>query len=216
MVVGMDCETEGLKPGPVPYVVALWDTRCGKAATFLDNGTDESSVLEATLAMKNARELCTFNGTQFDFKMMAASCTHLSDKRDLARLALEHTDIMLQFACSTGYYGSLDSFAGATLGAKKIGCGADVNEDWKAGKRQEVADYCADDARLTGLLYDHGRGKGYLLRTPKSKPDKVSRWALGADLWQPAHVCLRNPKRATFMEDPPDVGGMGDWALEYL
>ena len=148
--------------------------------------------------------------------MLAAACSHHSDKRALARLALTHVDIMLQFACANGYFSSLDSFAGPTLKTKKIGSGSTVKEDWEAGKCQEVADYCADDARLTALLYDHGSSFGYLLRTPKNKPDVVRRWALGIDLWQPALQCLKNPTKATFMDNPPDVGGMADWTLKYF
>lgn len=216
MSVGMDCETEGLDEGPLPYVIALYDTRSNTPSTFLSDGKTDSHILQALLAMQNVPVLCTFNGTQFDFRMCAAACTHLSDQKALARLALEHVDIMLQFACQNGYFSSLDSFAGPTLGHKKIGSGATVKDDWAAGKHQEVAEYCADDARLTALLYDHGSARGRLLRTPKSKPDVVRTWALGAKLWQPAVECLKKPKRATFMDDPPDVGGMADWVLRYL
>ena len=216
MTVGMDCETEGLDEGPLPYVIALWDTVANRPMTFLSDGKTDKHILEATLTMENCRELTTFNGTQFDFRMLAAGCSHDADKQRLARLALNHVDIMLQFACANGYFSSLDSFAGPTLGAKKIGCGADVKEDWAAGKHQEVADYCADDARLTALLYDHGKAKGFLLRTPKSKPDVVRRWGLDVNLWKNAVTCLKKPKRATFMDDPPNVGGMADWVLRYL
>ena len=216
MVVGMDCETEGLDEGPLPYVVALWDTRANAAAKFMSDGKTDKHILEATLAMENSPELTTFNGTQFDFRMLAAACSHSSDQKRLATMALEHVDIMLQFACANGYFSSLDSFAGPTLGHKKIGSGATVKDDWAAGKHDEVADYCADDARLTALLYDHGKTKGYLLRTPKSKPDVVRRWPLAASLWQPAVKNLKRPKTATFMDDPPNVAGMADWVLRYL
>jgi len=215
MSVGMDCETESLKEGPAPYVVALYDSRGNKPSVFVSRG-DESHVLEATLAMENCRDLATFNGTQFDFRMMAACLSNKADQQRLARLALTHTDIMLQFASDTGYFSSLESFAVPTLGAKKIGSGASVREQWEAGKCQEVADYCADDARLTAELYNFGRARGYLLRSPKSKPEVVKRWPLGAELWDCAYKCLQNPATASFMDDPPDVKAMGDWTLQYL
>lgn len=216
MHVGMDCETEGLREGPAPYVVALFDTRSGEPATFLDKG-DDSHLIRSLDAMEmNKDRLCTFNGTQFDFRMIAAACTNRADQRRCAVLALEHVDIMLQYACDKGYFGSLNSFACCTLDAKKIGSGADVREDWAAGKHQEVADYCADDARLTAELMDFGSRNGYLLREPKSRPGTTTRWGLGRSLWQPAAVCLRNPARATFMDDPPNVAAMADWTLQYL
>lgn len=212
----MDCETEGLDEGPLPYVIALYDTRSNTAQKFLSDGRTDAHILQSLLAMQNSPILTTFNGTQFDFRMLAAACSHPSDQKSLARLALTHVDIMLQFATSNGYFSSLDSFAAPTLGHAKTGSGATVKDDWEAGFQTKVADYCADDARLTALLYDHGAAKGYLLRTPKSKPDVQRRWALGVDLWQPAAVCLRNPKKATFMDNPPNVAAMADWTLRHL
>ena len=214
---GMDCETESLESGPPPYVCALYDTRHQRPSHFiLDPADPQAHILRATQAMQNAPNLVSFNGTQFDFRMLAAAVDHPSDKARLARLALSHCDIMLQFACENGYFSSLNSFAVPTLDHPKIGCGADVHEQWQAGKHQEVADYCADDARITAELYNHGAHYGHLLRTPKSKPDAVRRYALPPALWQPAHVCLRNPRQATFMETPPNVAGMADWTLEHL
>ena len=216
MSVGMDCETEGLDAGPLPYVIALFDTRANQATTFLSDNTTDHHIIESIKAMQNTRNLCTFNGTQFDFRMLAAACKHKSDQRALADLALNHFDIMLQFACENGYFSSLSSFVTPTLGRGKIGNGADVKEQWANGEYEAVSDYCADDAKLTAQLFDYGAAKGHILRTPKSKPDVVRRYALPSQLWKPAHVCLRSPQTASFMDNPPDVAGMADWVLEYM
>ena len=59
MSVGMDCETEGLNEGPLPYVVALHDSRANRSQTFISNGKDDTHILESLQAMQNTRNLVT-------------------------------------------------------------------------------------------------------------------------------------------------------------
>ena len=179
MPVGMDCETESLEFGPPPYVVALYDTRDTRGVAFLrEDGDPTAHVLRSLDAMEHSRELCTFNGTAFDFRMLASCLEGDADRKRCARLALEHVDIMLAFAASTGYFSSLESFATATLSRSKIGSGKDVAEQWEGGGRQQVADYCIDDAKITAMLYDHGKSYGRLSRSVRSRPGATATWAL--------------------------------------
>jgi len=219
MVVGFDTETDGLESGDAVHVVALHDSRTNAPRCFTahDDGKTDDHIIRSIDALVAQAAVCSWNGTQFDFRMMAAVAGSAEDKRRCATLALTHTDMMLQFAADKGYYGSLQSFAVPTLGRGKIGQGGDVKADWAAGKRQEVADYCADDAKLTADLYEYGAAHGRLRRAAKTS-NKISVWALGEDLWLPAHRALRAAGTAdtSWMDNPPDVGAAADWAVRLL
>lgn len=219
MVVGFDTETDGLESGDAVHVVALHDSRTNTAECFVarDDRVTDDHIIRATDAIEAQRTVCSWNGTQFDFRMMAAVAAAHADKRRCASLALTHHDMMLQFASDKGYYGSLESFAVPTLGRGKIGNGADVKDDWARGKRQAVADYCADDAKLTADLYEYGAAHGRLRRAAKTS-NKVSVWALGVDIWIPAYKALDNAGNAdtSWMDTPPNVVAAGDWATRLL
>jgi len=57
----------------------------------------------------------------------------------------------------------LDDIAGATLGAKKIGNGADAPKWYQAGQIQKVVNYCADDVALERDLCDFVERYGYVM-----------------------------------------------------
>ena len=214
--VGMDTETAGLEPGSEIYVIALFCTRDSSVHTFVTNGEDDSHIIEATQFMDASKDcICTFNGTSFDFKMMAAATSDARTKKILAKLALTHIDIMLQFACDNGYFSSLASFTQPTLNKGKIGSGGSVEEQWASQKRQEVIDYCADDAKLTADLYLHGANYGRIMRV--SKAGKQSTWVLPLQpVWKAAASCMQNITIATFMDNPPPIHAMADWTLPHI
>ena len=58
---------------------------------------------------------------------------------------------------------SLDKIAGATLGATKIGHGADAPKGYQEGKIQRVVNYCADDVALERDLTDFVSHYGYAI-----------------------------------------------------
>lgn len=214
--VGMDAETAGLEPGSEIYVVALYDTRNKAVTTFVSDGKTDCHIVEAAAFMTQCQDpVCTFNGTSFDFKMLAAATTNPAAKTQLAHLALTHTDIMLQFACSNGYFSSLASFTVPTLNKGKIGSGGSVEEQWAGNKKQEVIDYCADDAKLTAELYMYGANYGRLERV--SKAGKTSQWVLPPQpIWKAAAKCFDHITVPDFLDKPPPIQSMADWTLPYI
>lgn len=57
----------------------------------------------------------------------------------------------------------LDDVAGATIGARKVGCGADAPKWYQAGLVQKVANYCADDVAIERDLTDFVDRYGYVI-----------------------------------------------------
>jgi DEAD/DEAH box helicase domain-containing protein len=57
----------------------------------------------------------------------------------------------------------LDDVAGATIGAKKIGNGADAPKWFQAGQVQRVVNYCADDVAIERDLADFVDCYGYVV-----------------------------------------------------
>ena len=61
----------------------------------------------------------------------------------------------------------LDNIAGATIGAQKIGNGADAPKWFQAGLVQRVANYCADDVAIERDLVDFVDRYGYVIHGGK-------------------------------------------------
>lgn len=61
----------------------------------------------------------------------------------------------------------LDDIAGATVGARKIGNGADAPKWFQAGLVQKVANYCADDVAIERDLADFVDRYGYVIHDGK-------------------------------------------------
>lgn len=61
----------------------------------------------------------------------------------------------------------LDDIAGATLGVRKIGNGADAPKWYQAGQVQRVVNYCADDVCLERDLSDFIDRYGYVIKDGK-------------------------------------------------
>ncbi len=220
MALCLDTETGGLLGGGHPVnVVSLWDTRAGSASSFrrADGDTGASHLvraLDACCAWGPA-PLVTFNGTGFDFAIMAENLPSAADRGRCAGLALSSYDLMLDFAASHGYMSSLASFASATLGEAKLMGGAEAAAMWgSAAERDAVVEYCEHDAALTGRLWEYGSAYGRLRR--HTRAGKVRVWPLGPGGFRPARESLAaaadSPADVSWMEDPPDVASLGSWA----
>ena len=55
----------------------------------------------------------------------------------------------------------------ATIGAKKIGNGADAPKWFQAGRIQQVCNYCADDVAIERDLTDFVDRYGYVIKSGK-------------------------------------------------
>ena len=212
-----DCETAGLRPGDAVHVVSMFDLRSSRVAASFYGKTD-THLLQAIDALEAAPFLVSFNGAAFDLKMISARLEHTHDKRRVARLALDHYDIMLDFACTTGYYSSLESFLQASLDVGKSSTGIEAIAMWKDGNTEGVVTYCEDDARLTGKLYLHGCEYGRLRRLTASGKKQV--WALPQQLFRLSSTALSahksEPPDVSWMTDPPNMLASVAWAKQLV
>lgn len=99
-------------------------------------------------AVKNGYTILTWNGTSFDFDVLAEeSGMHA----ECVELAMNHADPMLQVYCIKGFPLGLDAVArGLGLAGKSEGVsGAKAPYLWAEGKHEEVLEYVANDAKVT-------------------------------------------------------------------
>lgn len=92
--------------------------------------------------------ILTWNGLGFDFDILAEESIMPAVCRELA---LHHVDMMFHIFCVKGYGIALDKVAkGMGLPGKTPGMSGDKAPIyWEQGKRQEVMEYVAQDARTT-------------------------------------------------------------------
>jgi len=217
MPVALDCETGGLAPTDPVHVVSLYDSRSGKASSFVSSGKCEAHLIRAIDACEMCDQLVTFNGTAFDFRLIA----HHVQQRDARRacmLAIRSYDVLLDFAVCNGYRSSLESFATATLNESKSMDGATAVAMWDAGEHTKVREYCEHDAAITCKLFEHGKRWGRLWRHT-AKGRRVV-WALRPGGMRTAAAAIadwtRAPADQSWMDDPPRVADAADWTLDYL
>jgi hypothetical protein len=221
-VVAFDTETDGLEEGTHVNVASLHDTRVpgGVATSFVRRADDAAAhLIRAVAACQQCNVLATFNGTAFDFRIMAARLDNLADKRHCAELALSSYDLMLDFAASSGYMSSLDSFCGASLNAKKSSTGAAAVLLWAAGDTAAVQAYCEKDAALTAQLFEYGGKWGRLHRTTRAGKQRT--WALEGGAFRVAKDALLAAQEtpanvSSWMKDPPDIASLADWTLPFI
>ena len=93
----------------------------------------------------------TWNGTGFDFDILAEESGMLAECRELA---VNHVDMMFHVLCRLGYGVSLNAAAkGMNLPGKPEGMnGAMAPVLWAEGKREAVLEYVAQDVRTTAEL----------------------------------------------------------------
>lgn len=146
------------------------------------------SVIEALQTIKaNGYQLVTFNGTGFDFKVLADECKERELKAMF--LACTHFDVFFHLFCILGYAPGLNALTkGMGLGGKTEGVdGAMAPEMWQQGRYQEVIDYCVRDTRLTLQVAQSVIDRGAAEWTSKSgKPQsvKIDRWLTPAQAVQ--------------------------------
>lgn len=110
---------------------------------------DVAKLVEHLLAMVgDGYTILTWNGLGFDFQILAEE-SGMAD--ECKSLALGHVDMMFHVFCELGHPVALDAAAQAMgLPGKPEGMsGLLAPRMWAEGKRQEVLDYVAQDARTT-------------------------------------------------------------------
>lgn len=213
---GFDLETTEIAPdrasGAVPPIscaaLALWDD--STEAMFLPAAAPEcygeDGVMSRAGAVRVVRrleelvaaggELVTWNGAGFDLPVLArASGLHA----ECVRLALGGIDMMFQVLATKGWPIKLAvALEGMGLPGK-TGDGLEAVNLWRAGRHQEVLDYCAADAARTRRLALAADGGALRWRSSKGLPQTLS--LTGG--WLTVEQCLALPEPDTSWMDQP-------------
>ena len=118
---------------------------------------EEQEIPQFEEAIRDAELLIGFNTKTFDYPV-------LQPYFKTVNIALLPTlDIFEDVTTKLGHRLSLQSLAGATLGAKKSGDGLQALQWYKEGKMEKIKEYCLKDVELTRDLYEYGKKNGHLL-----------------------------------------------------
>lgn len=137
-------------------VGVVYDSALDDFMAFTEDRADE-----LVQALAKADLVVGFNCRRFDFEV-------LRPYTDLDLSTLPVLDMLERVKERIGVRVSLDTLAGATLGAGKTADGLKALEWWKQGRVDEITRYCKADVAITRDLYLFGRDNGYLLYTNKA------------------------------------------------
>ena len=135
--------------------------------------------------LKNADCIVGFNSIGFDIRVLQPFSNF--NLKDIA-----HLDLMLDIKSAAGFRVGLNNCCGATFGEKKSSNGLEALDWWRAGREQEVIDYCQQDVALTRRLHEWGATHGWvkcLDRAGRPRTLNVS-WKLDALLQAPIQGSL--------------------------
>ncbi|MDO8593835.1 MAG: ribonuclease H-like domain-containing protein [bacterium] len=159
-------------------VVAIHDSDTGEYSSFF-----KEDLHRLWPILENADMLIGFNSDSFDIPLLnryyPGSLSHI---RSL--------DLLSEVQKVLGRRIRLQALAEATLGRGKKGDGLKAGQWWKEGKRDQVAEYCIEDVRLTRELYDYALAHSVLkykdLRDIRDIKMDTSLWGLPATTIAPA------------------------------
>jgi DEAD/DEAH box helicase domain-containing protein len=134
-------------------VVVTWDEKYGMRQWF------EEDCPKLLTELRNFSPIVTFNGDNFDFKVLSAY-------GPVDFLYAKSADMLPIISKKLGFRIKLETLAQATLGVGKTGSGTESVEWWRSGdpaQRQRVVDYCKKDVEITRDLYLFGKKNGYVV-----------------------------------------------------
>jgi hypothetical protein len=145
--------------------------------------------------------LLSWNGLGFDFDVLAEESGLFAECHDLA---LKHVDLMFHVFCLRGHTLGLDKAAkGMRLPGKTAGLSGEMAPRyWAEGRRREILEYVAQDARTTLDVAEAAErigelrwisDSGFIQRLPLAKGWLAVREAL--QLPEPDTTKFRNPLR---------------------
>lgn len=167
-------------------VACLWEYRTARMRVY---GPDDVEALRERLL--RADRVSGYNILNFDFPVIwgfskpAWADLGVNGGESVKAVLLRSTnDILRRIWRAQGFDPDkwqsgmggtkLDDIAGATLGARKIGNGADAPKWYQAGQVQRVVNYCADDVALERDLTDFVDRYGYVVVSGKQL--KIPAW----------------------------------------
>jgi hypothetical protein len=126
-------------------------TAAGGIAERMNRADLAALLVYLEAAVETGFTLLTWNGLGFDLDILAEES---GASGACKALALDHVDMMFHIFCELGYPLGLDRAAkGMDLPGKPPGMSGEMAPIlWAQGKRQDVLDYVAQDARTTLLL----------------------------------------------------------------
>ena len=116
----------------------------------------EKDVHALVKELKAATRVIGFNLKEFDYPVLQPYVP------DLRFASLPTLDLLLDLRKTLGFNLSLDSIAGATLGAAKTADGVQSVAWFRGGELDKVAEYCKADVDITRRVYEFGRQHGYI------------------------------------------------------
>lgn len=131
-------------------VAGIYSYADGRFSAF-----EENKIPELARRLKEAELIVGFNTRYFDFAVLQPYLDF-----DIAKIP--NIDIFADAESELGFRVGLGHIAAATLGANKSGSGLEALELFKAGRIDELKNYCLQDVKLTRDLYDFGLRERHL------------------------------------------------------
>ncbi len=126
-------------------VVGVYDYVSDSYLTY-----EEHELGKLAPILQTADRIIGFNILGFDFQV-------IQPYLDFDIFQVPALDIMLEIEKTLGHRISLENVAQATLGKGKSGTGLQAIQYWRAGKMEELKNYCLDDVKVTKDIYEHAK-----------------------------------------------------------
>ncbi len=130
-----------------------WGVLVGGVPALAMTNMEVSSVWYALEGWaRRGDKIVTWNGLAFDFPVLRANLAFAVSDREYARLVYHsHIDLLFEFYMRTGYRISLAQVLGRERKMTGIN-GAMAPVLWEEGRREDVLEYCRQDARVVVAL----------------------------------------------------------------
>lgn len=128
------------------------DAQTGEMLRFAE--ADAPALIEQ---LGRADQVIGYNLLRFDYYVLKPYGFHPE------LLSGRTVDLLDHLYRALGFYVSLDNVAGATLGERKSADGAAAVSWYRQGLLDRVFEYCEQDVRLTGRVWEHGRDRRKVL-----------------------------------------------------
>ncbi|MCR4328063.1 MAG: ribonuclease H-like domain-containing protein [Patescibacteria group bacterium] len=124
---------------------------------------EESEMRAVADLFEGANRIVGFSINRYDVPVLQAYFNRFKEggKPDLWKK--DRVDLLKEIEMATGSRISLNKVAEANLGGGKDKKGSEAPELYRAGKIDELKEYCLKDVRLTKDLYDLYRRQGFLM-----------------------------------------------------
>lgn len=121
----------------------------------------EKDVPELIKELKSATKVIGFNLRGFDYLVLQPYTP------ETRFASIPTLDLLLDLQKLLGFSISLDSIAGATLGATKTADGIQSVEWFRSGELDKMVEYCKADVDITRRVFEFGRDNGFIFYKSK-------------------------------------------------